>query len=68
MQITLETKPFAASKPMRWFRMYLKRPTWFRGASRKSIRPAQPAAVSSQKSGELTGKTLEFTMIHAPAG
>ena len=48
--------------------MFLKRPTRFRAASAEIDQAANGLLRRLAKSGELTGKTLEMTLIHAPAG
>ena len=55
-------------KPKLSFPTFSKRLTRFRDASRSSIRLPNGLLRNLAKSGELTGKTLEMTLIHAPAG
>src|SRR5216683_3986272 len=68
MQITLETKPFAAIEPDALVSYVFEETDPVQGRIAELDQAAAGLLRKLAKSGELTGKTLEFTLIHAPAG
>src|SRR5712692_2220582 len=68
MQITLETKPFAAIEPDALVSYVFEETDPVQGRIAELDLAAAGLLRKLAKSGELTGKTLEFTLIHAPAG
>src|SRR6266481_7901820 len=68
MQITLETKPFAAIETDALVSYVLEETDPVQGRIAEIDQAAAGLLGKLAKSGELTGKTLEFTLIHAPAG
>jgi leucyl aminopeptidase len=68
MQITLETKPFAALETDALVTYVFEEADPVQGRIAEVDRAAGGLLGKLAKSGELTGKTLEFTLIHSPAG
>ena len=68
MQIKLETKPFAALETEALVSYLFEEADPIQGRIAEIDQSAGGLLRKLAKSGELTGKTLEFTMIHAPAG
>ena len=68
MQITLETKPFAALDTEALVSYVYEESDPVQGRVAEIDQAAGGLLGKLVKSGELTGKTLEFTLIHAPAG
>ncbi len=68
MQITLETKPFAALETGALVSYVFEETDPVQGRIAEVDRSAGGLQHKLAKSGELTGKTLEFTLIHSPAG
>lgn len=68
MQITLETKPFAAIETEALISYVFEEPDPVQGRVAEIDQSAGGLLGRLAKSGELTGKMLEFTLIHAPAG
>jgi leucyl aminopeptidase len=68
MQITLETKPFAALETEALVSYLFEETDPLQGRIAELDQAAAGLARKLAKSGELTGKTLEFTLVHAPAG
>ena len=68
MQITLETKPFAALETDALVTYVFEETDPVQGRIAEIDQAAAGLLRKLAKSGELTGKTLEFTLIHAPAG
>src|ERR1700732_2841928 len=68
MQITLETKPFAALETDALVSYVFEEADPIQGRIAELDKAAGGLLQKLAKSGELTGKTLEFTLIHAPAG
>ena len=68
MQITLETKPFAALETDALVSYVFEEADPVQGCIAEIDQAAGGLLRKLAKSGELTGKTLEFTLVHAPAG
>jgi len=68
MQITLETKPFATLETDALVTYVFEETDPVQGRVAEMDQPAAGLLRRLAKSGELTGKTLEFTLVHAPAG
>src|SRR5882724_11662430 len=68
MQITLETKPFAALDTEALVTYIFEETDPIQGRIAEIDQAAAGLLRKLAKSGELTGKTLEFTLLHAPAG
>jgi leucyl aminopeptidase len=68
MQITLETKPFAALETEALVSYVFEETDPAQGRIAEIDQSAGGLLRKLAKSGELTGKTLEFTLVHAPAG
>ena len=68
MQITLETTPFAAIETDALVSYVFEETDPVQGRIAEIDQAAAGLLRKLAKSGELTGKTLEFTLIHAPAG
>jgi leucyl aminopeptidase len=68
MQITLETKPFAAVETDALVSYIFEESELVQGRIAEIDQAAGGLLRKLAKSGELTGKTLEFTLIHSPAG
>jgi leucyl aminopeptidase len=68
MQITLETKPFAAIETEALVTYVFEESDPLQGRIAELDKLARGLLGKLSKSGELTGKNLEMTMIHAPAG
>jgi leucyl aminopeptidase len=68
MQITLETKPFAALETDALVSYVFEETDPVQGRIAEIDQAAGGLFRKLAKSGELTGKTLEFTLVHAPAG
>jgi leucyl aminopeptidase len=68
MQITLETKPFAALESDALVTYVFEETDPVQGRIVEIDQGAAGLLRKLAKSGELTGKTLEFTLVHAPAG
>src|SRR6267142_2166164 len=68
MQITLETKPFSAIETDALVSYVFEETDPVQGRISALDQAAAGLLHKLAKSGELTGKTLEFTLIHAPAG
>src|ERR1700687_1093036 len=68
MQITLETKPFAAIEADALVSYVFEENDPVQGRIAEIDQAAEGLLRKLAKSGELTGKTLEFTLVHAPAG
>src|SRR5467141_2713930 len=68
MQITLETKPFAALESDALVSYVFEEADPIQGRIAELDKAAGGLLQKLAKSGELTGKTLEFTLVHAPAG
>src|SRR5882724_2691618 len=68
MQITLETKPFAAIETDALVSYVFEETDLVQGRIAEIDQAGAGLLRKLAKSGELTGKTLEFTLIHAPAG
>jgi len=68
MQITLETKPFAALETDALVSYVFEESDPVQGRIVELDQPTAGLLRKLGKSGELTGKMLEFTLIHAPAG
>jgi leucyl aminopeptidase len=68
MQITLETKPFAALETDALVSYVFEESDPIQGRIAEIDQVTNGLLRKLAKSGELTGKTLEFTLIHAPAG
>ncbi len=68
MQITLETKPFAALETDALVSYVFEETDPVQGRIAEIDQAAAGLLRKLAKSGELTGKTLEFTLVHAPAG
>src|SRR5437016_14345001 len=67
MQITLATQPFAALETEALV-SYVFEENPVQGRIAELDQASTGLLRKLAKSGELTGKTLEFTLIHAPAG
>src|SRR5260370_19066155 len=68
MQITLETKPFAALETDALVSYVFEETDPVQGRIAETDQAAGGLLRKLAKSGELTGKTLEFTLVRAPAG
>src|SRR6266852_1319022 len=68
MHITLETKPFAALETDALVSYVFEEADPVQGCIAEIDQAAGGLLRKLAKSGELTGKTLEFTLVHAPAG
>jgi leucyl aminopeptidase len=68
MQITLDTKPFAALGTDALVSYVFEEADPVQGRISELDQAANGLLRNLAKSGELTGKTLEMTLIHAPAG
>ena len=68
MQMTLETKPFAALETDALVSYVFEENDPVQSRIAEIDQAANGLLRKLAKSGELTGKTLEFTLIHAPAG
>jgi leucyl aminopeptidase len=68
MQITLESKPFAGIETEALVSYLFEESDPVQGRIAEVDKPAGGLLGRLAKSGELTGKTLEFTLVHAPAG
>jgi len=68
MQITLESKPYAALETEALVSYVFEETDPIQGRISELDQTANGLLRSLAKSGELTGKTLEMTLIHAPAG
>src|SRR5882762_2316224 len=68
MQITLDTKPLAAIETDALVSYVFEETEPVQGRIAEMDQAAAGLLGKLAKSGELTGKTLEFTLIHAPAG
>jgi leucyl aminopeptidase len=68
MQITLESKPYAALETEALVTYVFEETDPVQGRISEFDQTANGLLRSLAKSGELTGKTLEMTLIHAPAG
>src|SRR5246500_215223 len=68
MQITLVTQPFAALETDALVSYVFEEPDPVQGQIAEMDKAAAGLLRKLAKSGELTGKTLEFTLVHAPAG
>jgi leucyl aminopeptidase len=68
MQITLETKPFAALGTDALVSYVFEETDPVQGRIAEIDQAAAGLLRKLAKSGELTGKTLEFTLVHVPAG
>src|SRR5258707_7999224 len=68
MQITLESKPFASIETEALVSYVFEEADPVQGRVAEIDQSAGGLLRKLAKSGELTGKTLEFTLVHAPAG
>src|SRR5438445_13315826 len=68
MQITLETKPFASLETDALVSYVFEETDPIQGRIAEVDRSAGGLLRKLAKSGELTAKTLEFTLVHSPAG
>jgi leucyl aminopeptidase len=68
MQITLETKPFAGIETEGLVSYVFEETDPVQGRVSEIDKLAGGLLGKLAKSGELTGKMLEFTLVHAPAG
>lgn len=68
MQITLDTKPYAGLETDALVSYIFEDTDPVQGRIVEIDKAAGGLLAKIAKSGELTGKTLEFTLIHAPAG
>jgi leucyl aminopeptidase len=68
MQITLETKPFAALDTDALVTYVFEETDPVQGRIAELDQATAGLLRKLAKSGELTGKNLEFTLVHAPAG
>src|SRR5271155_5419358 len=68
MQITLETKPYAGLETEAVVSYVFEETDPIQGRLAEIDQAAGGLLKKLAKSGELTGKTLEMTLIHAPAG
>src|ERR1700726_2994978 len=68
MQITVEPKPYAALQTQALVSCVLEESAPIQGRISEIDQSANGLLRNLAKSGELTGKTLEMTLIHAPAG
>lgn len=68
MQITLESKPYAALETEALVSYVFEESDPIQGSISEIDQAANGLLRNLAKSGELTGKTLEMTLVHAPAG
>src|ERR1700752_4226910 len=68
MQITLETKPYAGLETDALVTYVFEEPDPVQGRIKEIDQAANGLLAKLAKGGELTGKSLERTLIHAPAG
>src|SRR6267378_3573128 len=68
MLITLESKPFAALETDALVSYVFEETDPVQGCIAEIDKAAAGLLLKLAKSGELTGKMLEFTLVHAPAG
>ena len=68
MQITLETKPYAGLETDALVSYVFEEPEPVQGRIVEIDQAANGLLRKLAKSGELTGKPLEMTLVHAPAG
>jgi leucyl aminopeptidase len=68
MQITLETKPFTAVETDALVSYVFEETDPVQGRIAEVDQSAGGLVRKLAKSGELTGKTLEFTLVHSPTG
>jgi leucyl aminopeptidase len=68
MQITLETKPYAGLETDALVTYVFEEPDPVQGRIKEIDQAANGLLAKLAKGGELTGKSLEMTLIHAPAG
>ncbi|HMI50209.1 MAG TPA: leucyl aminopeptidase [Candidatus Saccharimonadales bacterium] len=68
MQITLETKPYATLETDALVSYLFEETDPVQGRIAEIDKTANGLLAKIAQSGELTGKSLEFTLIHAPAG
>jgi len=68
MQITLATQPFAALETDALVSYVFEESDPVQGHIAEVDKAAAGLLLKLAKSGELTGKTLEFTLVHAPPG
>ncbi len=68
MQITLETKPYAGLTTDALVTYVFEEPDPVQGRIAEIDKSASGLLARLAKSGELTGKPLEMTLVHAPAG
>jgi leucyl aminopeptidase len=68
MQITLATQPFAGLETEALVSYVFEEADPVQGRIAEIDKAAGGLLSKLAKSGELTGKTLEFTLVHAPAG
>jgi leucyl aminopeptidase len=68
MQLTLESKPYAALETEALVSYVFEETDPVQGRISEIDQAANGLLRNLAKSGELTGKTLEMTLIHAPAG
>src|SRR5260370_40784959 len=68
MQITLETKPFTAVETDALVSYVLEETDPVQGGIAEVDQSAGGLLRKLAKSGELTGKTLEFPLVHSPTG
>ena len=68
MQITLDTKPFAALEVDALVTYIFDESDPVQGRVAEIDKLSGGLVARLSKSGELTGKNLEFTLVHAPAG
>ena len=68
MQITLESKPFASIETEALVSYVFEETDPIQGRVAEIDQSAGGLLRKLAKSGELTGKMLEFTLVHAPAG
>src|SRR2546425_11915151 len=68
MQITLESKPFAGIETEALVSYVFEETDPIKGRVAEIDQSSGGLLRKLATSGELTGKTLEFTLVHAPAG
>src|SRR5712671_7692957 len=68
MQITLETKPFAGIETDALVSYVVEETDPVQGRIAEIDQASGGLLRKLAKSGELTGKMLEFTLVHTPAG
>src|SRR5450432_589038 len=68
MQITLDTKPYAALETDALVSCVFEDSDFTQGRLGEVDKATNGLLATISKSGELTGKNLEMTLIHAPAG